>query len=212
MMSTTSPGLTRFYAFFESWGRERLDGLDASHFRGLTVSETEEAWNFLEKNLAVSLESTRGLYLINPLRAVEKFKKQVYMPIAESTYRDQRCAREENRTLMLHLILSHDPAREYVEILNAFASSEFADVRARFADYLPVAEVSQRSLDLLKEMIFTETDSIARSLAISKFMAIRGYNFKFRDERYKALYRALTSSDEEEKKAAIQQIENGRSI
>jgi hypothetical protein len=43
-------------------------------------------------------------------------------------------------------------------------------------------------------------------------MAIRGYNFKFRDEHYKALCRALASSDEEEKRAAIQQIENDRSI
>lgn len=24
-------GLTKFYAFFETWGKERLDGLDASH-------------------------------------------------------------------------------------------------------------------------------------------------------------------------------------
>jgi hypothetical protein len=87
-------GLARFYAFFKTWGKERLDGLDASHFRNLTDSEREEAWRFLEKNLAFSLESTTGLYLINPERAVEKFKEQVQMPLAQNVYPTERRAQE----------------------------------------------------------------------------------------------------------------------
>jgi hypothetical protein len=212
MTNSTSPRLARFYAFFETTGLARLDGLDASYFRDLTDSEKEEAWNFLEKNLKFSVDSTCGLYLINPERAVEQFKEQVRQPLDEGLYMEDRRELEENRLLMLHLILSREPSPEYAEILTDFSASEFGESRAKFAEYLPVANVSKRSLGIIKTMIFTETDSIARSLAISKFMAIRGYNFKFRDEHYKALYRALASSDEEEKRAAIQQIENDRSI
>lgn len=201
-------GLARFYAFFETWGKERLDGLDASHFRNLTDSEKEEAWHFLEKNLAFSVESTCGLYLINPERAVEKFKEQVQMPLAENVYPAERRAQEENRTLMLHFIFSRGPAPEYVEILNGFASSEFEEIRAKFSDYLPSTGASNRSLALLKEIIFTETNRIARSCAIRKFLAIYGYNFEVGDEHRRVLYQALASGNEGEKSAAIQQIEN----
>ncbi|MYM73114.1 hypothetical protein GTP56_13035 [Duganella sp. FT134W] len=212
MTNSISPELARFYAFFETTGLARLDGLDASYFRGLTDSEKQEAWNFLEKNLKFSVDSTCGLCLINPEMAVEKFKEHVRQPLDDGLYPEERRELEENRLLMLHLILSREPSPEYAEILTGFSASEFGESRAKFAEYLPVANVSERSLNVLKTMIFTETVRIALSCAASKFMAIWGYNFEFGDERYKALYRRLTSSEEEEKKAAIQQIENERSI
>ncbi len=123
-------GLARFHAFFETWGKERLDGLDASHFRNLTDGERAEAWDFLEKNLAFSAESTCGLYLINPERAVEKFKEQVRMPLAQDVYPTERRTQEENRMLMLRYIVALDKDEKYVDLMNTFAMSEFDNVRA----------------------------------------------------------------------------------
>jgi hypothetical protein len=61
-------------------------------------------------------------------------------------------------------------------------------------------------------MIFTETNRIAQSCAIRKFLSIYGYNFEIGDEHRKGLYHALASDNEDEKRAAIKQIENECSV
>jgi hypothetical protein len=209
-MKTLSPntGLTRLYDFFNTTGLERLSGLDRSYFEGLSDNEKLEAWNFLKNNFPSSGDKIAGLFLLNARKALDLFKEQVVLPLEEDLYPEDRREMEENRMLMLRYIVALDKDEKYVDLMNTFAMSEFDNVRADFAEYLPVWGATIRSLEILKGMIFTETKTIPISSAIRKFMAIYGLHSSTDETRYKALYRALRLGNEREKIAAITQIES----
>ncbi|WP_374584545.1 hypothetical protein [Pseudoduganella sp.] len=79
-------GLAASYAYFATYGMERLDGLGYSYFSGLTASEAEEAWNFLLDDFALSSERITGLFNLDFARATALFKEALERPMATSPY------------------------------------------------------------------------------------------------------------------------------
>lgn len=204
-----TPGLAKLHHFFQDRGMERLNGLDKSYFYGLSDDEKLQAWNFLSDNFKYSSDKTTGLFLLDPEKALTLFKDEVQTPLERTEYKDQCRVQQENKILMLHYILSLDSNEKYINLMDQFGKSEFEEVRTLFAQFLPTRNVPTSSLNVLKGMIFTETETLPQTSAIAKFMAIYGHDFKLNDPSYKSLFRALLSDNEKDINSAIHQIEQG---
>jgi len=199
--------LAEFYAFFESSGTERLNGLGESYFIGMSDSEKEEAWNFLLKDYTLSGEQITGLYHLDSNKAISIFKEAITLPVAKPLYSAEQKALESNRLLMLKYINSLEPDEKYVTAMCAYSKSQFEEVRAEFAQSLPDRQITREAVESLQGMVFTETDSLAQASAISKLMLIHGMEFNRRDPIYKSIYLSLLSDDPKEKSAGISRLE-----
>lgn len=206
-MSSASPaGLARFYAFFEKFGTERLNGLDSSYFQDLTASEKAEAWAYLEDGFEVSDERIRGLYLLDPARAVQLFQVAVQTPVEDSPYPAKRQAAELSRVLMLRCIVTQQPSAESLNGLALLANSEFPKVRSAVMQSLPTKQITPEAVDAIKSVVFTEVDEIALTTAVTKLMAIHGMEFSAKDPTYKSIYAGLSSENVENKKRAMARL------
>ena len=207
MKQTSNAKLARFHRFFETHGRERLDGLDESYFAELTQTEKQEAWNFLEAGVPSSYEHIKGLYLLDRDRAMQLFSKALALHIEQSQYPSEREQLESSRLLMLSYIncVEHDP--KIMKEMTEFAKSEFSGIRGQLARALPVQDIIPEAVAALKAMILTEPATGPRAAAITKFMSIHGLKFKLRDPVYNSIYLSLRSDDPEEKLSAINKLE-----
>lgn len=211
MTSHAAANLAPFYRFFETYGSERLNGLNESHFQGLSDAEREEAWRFLEDGFEKSEERIAGLYKLDARRAVALFKKALQLHVEPSPYAASRESQEMCRLLLLRFVNSVEPDRKYVDAMTQFANSEFKNVRAQFAMSVPVSHVTPEAVDALKGMIFTETERIPLASAITKYMVIHGMDFDMEDPMYNSIYMALRSDDPKAKIAAFKSLEDNQS-
>lgn len=187
------------YGFFETYGTERLNGLNERYFFGLNENEKEEAWNFLKDGFYLSSERITGLCVLDKTRAVDLFKKAVSLPLDSSPFPAEQRASESNRLLMLRYISSVEHDEKYVDAIGEFATSQFPTIRAEFAQSLPTRQLVRSAVDALKGMIFTETERVPLTSAITKFMAIHGMDYDMNDPLYKSIYLLLRSEDPKEK-------------
>lgn len=206
MISTSNQKLEPFYRFFETHGTERLNGLNESYFRDLNAGEKEEAWNFLIKR-GLSEETIKGLYLLDKERAIGVIARSLTSPMETSQYPAEQEELERTRLSMIGYVNSVDPDERYIAAMCDFALSRFESVRALFAQSLPVHRVTSGAVEALKGMVFTETETIPLSSAITKLMAIHGLEFDRHDPLYKSIYMALRSDEHKEKVSAIRRLE-----
>lgn len=204
---TKSKSLLRFYAFFDKGGMERLNGLDRSYFVGTSEADRQEAWDFLINDFARSPDAITGLYLLDRVKAVALFKAEIDAPMPASPYAATRRQLESNRMLILRYIQKVDPNPIYIEAMTEGSSSEFEEIRGEFAEAVPIAPVLRGTVDALKRMIFTETDSIPMTSAITKLMVLHGLDFDRHDPVYKSIFTALRSDDPDDKIAGIARLE-----
>jgi hypothetical protein len=207
MIFPSSSKLERFYDFFGTHGTERLNGLDESYFSGLDADEKEEVWNFLKNNFSRSAERINGLYILDKFRAIVLFKQALEQPIEKSAFSAERQELESARLLMLRYVNSVEPDEKYVAAMSEFACSEFKSVRAEFAQSLPVHQITPGAVEALKQMIFTETEALPLTSAITKLMVIHGLDFNWRDPLRRAIYSSLASDSTKEKLLAMRRLE-----
>jgi len=194
-------------AFFQSYGTERLDGLDASYFVDLIAQEKEEAWEFLKAGFWSSTERIKGLYILNPHRALALFKDTLAQPMADSPYPSARKEIESCRLMMLEYVCETEPDKNHIESMTIFAKSQFEAVRTQFAQNVPAQKITPDVTNALQTMILTETESIPRSSAIRKLMAIHGIDFKTNDPAYESIFLSLWTGNLAEKLATIKNLE-----
>lgn len=207
MNSTSNLKLERFYHFFETYGTERLNGLDGSYFADLNQNEREEAWNFLKNGVPSSYEHIKGLYTLDPKRAIPVFKAALAIPMETSPYESDREQLESSRLLMLDYITSIEPEEIHINAMAEFSNSEFPDIRAQFARSVPASKITFEAIEALKKMVFTETETIPRTSAITKLMAVHGMKFKLKDSVYDSIYLMLRSDDPKDKQRAMKLLE-----
>jgi len=207
MNPKSNPKLERLYHFFDTYGTERLNGLDESYFFDLNQSEKEEAWNFLRKGVPSSYEHIKGLYALDPDRALQVFKAAIDIPMETSSYESEREQLESSRLLMLSYITSIEPEEKYINAMVKFSNSEFPDIRGQFARSAPAHKTTFEAIEALKKMIFTETEISPRTYAITKLMASYGMKFKLKDPIYDSIYLMLRSDNSKDKERAMKQLE-----
>jgi hypothetical protein len=207
MIPSSNPKLARLYAFFDEKGPARLQGLDDSYFSDFNQAEREEAWGFLKEKFWLSTDCIAGLYLIDPLKAVELFKTTLELPCPISPYVAMQEALEGNRLLMLSYVNKTEFDEKYVNSFIQFSESKFPKIRAEFASAIPTSHITPALVDALKSMIFTETERVPLTNAITKLMVIHGLDFDAEDPLYKSIYLSLRSDDVKEKKSAMLRLE-----
>jgi hypothetical protein len=200
-----------FLDFFSMHNKERLEGPSESYFVALSDSEKEEAWKFLQDGFESSAELITGLYNLDRARAAPLFKEAIEAPMKSSPYPAEQKAIETNRLLMLRYINSVEPDEKYIAAMCEFSNSQFGDVRTEFAQSLSVHQITPEAVDALKGIIFTETETIPLTSAITKLMVIHGMEFDRKSSVYKSLYMSLRSADPKEKMAAMGRLERNRS-
>ncbi len=209
MTRTGSPKLSRLHSFFNTYGRERLDGLDSSYFRDMSPDESAEAWYFMSDRFAESVDKITGLYLLDQVRAIEQFKRALDSPMPSSEYPATRRADEINRLLMLRYVTSSDTDPRYIAMLPEFARSEFEEVRAQFAQSLSVRNATTEVVTALKEMFYSEAELLALASAIFALKKLHGWSYDPSDSRQRSIYMLLQSTDPEEKRAGMSLLEKG---
>lgn len=207
MPFTTSPRLVRLCQYFDSYGAQRLNGLDESYFRGLDENERSEAWDFLVK-FGLSKDTIDGLIILDRERAIALIKDAVASPVGSSPYPAERREVETARLSMLKCLNDICPENGYINAMCKFASSEFEEVRALFAQALPAKKIAPGAVEALKAMICTEVEGVALTSTITKFMLIHGMEFDRHDALYKSLYASLNSGDSQKKMVAMNRLEN----
>jgi hypothetical protein len=210
--SLKSSCLEKFYAFFDTTGKERLGGLDRSYFDGISEADRQEAWHFLVDDFARSPDAITGLYLLDNAKSVALFKAEIDAPMPTTPFSALRRMLESNRLLMLKYINKHDPDPTYINAVNVFANSEFEEIRGEFARAVPVAPVTRGVVDALKRMIFTETECIPITSAITKLMVIHGMDFDRHDPVYKSIFNALRSNDPNDKIAGMTRLQQQHTL
>lgn len=208
---TSSRKIKLLYGFFQTYRTERLAGLSESHFSGLSEDEREEAWNFLKDGFNLSSERINGLYMLDKVRAVNLFKVEVEAPIVSSLFPAEQQALEGNRLLMLRYICNVEPDKKYVDAICKFATSQFSKIRAEFAQSLPTRQLGCSAIDALKGMIFTETERVPLTSAITKLMAIYGMDYDMNDPLYKSIYLLLRSENHKDKIFGMSRLEKRHS-
>jgi hypothetical protein len=179
---------------------------------GLSESEKEQAWRFLEKEFSLSDERISALYILGRARAIELFKKALSLPVRSPQFAAEREAIERNRLLMIKYINSVEPSQKYIETMSEFARSEFPKIRAQFAQSLTVQQITQRAIDAIKGLIFTETERIPLASAIVKFMEIHQMSYDLENPLYKSIYLSLRSDDHKEKISGMKRLETLKPI
>jgi len=209
MALTDSPKLDRLYKFFNTYGRERLDGLDRSFFRDMSPDESAGAWDFLSLRFAESVDKITGLYLLDEGRAIERFKQALDSPMPLSEYPAARSADEINRLLMLRYVTNSDVDPRYIAMLPEFARSEFEEVRAQFAQSLSIRNATTEVVTALKEMVYSESKRLPLASAIFALKNLYGWSYDPSDSRRRSIYMLLQSTDPEEKRAGMSLLEKG---
>lgn len=202
MQNADSPKLERLYTFFNTFGRERMDGLDRSYFRDLSPAERAEAWDFLTEGFADSVDKINGLYLLDKMRAIGEFKIALDEQAAESA-----CAANQiNRLLMLRYVTNADVDPRYIGMLADFARDQSEDVRVQFAQSLSVRNATTDNVNALKDMILAETERLPLATAILALMNLHGVAYDPNDPEQRWIYMALRSSATDDKLAGMRRL------
>jgi hypothetical protein len=206
MVTISSSSLENFYSFFETYGTQRLNGLNSSVFQPMTLDERAEAWNYLADKFELSDERIHGLYVMDATAAVDLFKKAIAEPLKESPYPATKQAMQNSRVLMMRYVCAQEPTNENINALLTLIGSEFPQIRKNVAQSLPTNSTTPEAVSALKSMIVTETDDITLSVASIKLMAMHGMDFDARDPVYKSIYSGLASDDTSKKNIAISRL------
>jgi len=206
MAITENSNLSRLYKFFDTYGSERLSGLDHSYFSNLSPTEKVQAWDFLLDGFPDSVDNITGLYLLDKTRAIEQFKMALAAPAPASEYPAERRADQINRLLMLRYVTNFDSDPRYVAMLPEFARSEFEEVRAQFAQSISSNNATADVVKALKGMIFTETERIPVASAIMALMELHGVSYDRNNPDHRSIYRSLRSGDPGDKLAGMDRL------
>jgi len=207
MAETDDSKLSRLHDFFTSYGPGRLDGLDRSYFAEMTPGEQAQAWDFLLHGFPDSVDHINGLYLLDKVRAIALFKKELDAPVPPSEFTAERKEIEINRLLMLRYVTHADDAAHYLAMLPAFARSEFEEVRTQFAQSLSSYNATSEAVIGLKGMIHTETERLPLASAITALMDLHGMSYDPFDLDQRSIYMLLRSSEPDEKRTGISRLE-----
>jgi len=202
MQNSDSHKLERLYTFFNTFGRERLDGLDRSYFRDLSPAESAEAWDFLMDGFADSVDKINGLYLLDEMRAIGEFK----IALDEQAPELACAANQINRLLMLRYVTNADTDPRYIGMLADFARDKSEDVRAQFAQSLSLRNATTDNVNTLKGMIFIETERLPLATAILALMDLHGVSYDPNDPEQRSIYMALRSSATDDKLAGMRRL------
>lgn len=190
----------KFMEYFLAHNKERLDGLDESHFAPMNQEERARAFDYLLKMAEAGgdEESVHGLFLADIDRASSavgellengKLHSDGEVAAAWNLYR-----------------LRPDPALLTI-FIRAMSNSD-KRIRAKAAYFVPSDTLVPSLISALKGMVRTETDTLAQINATNKLLQCYGINREsVEKEVFSRFYRGLRSEKLSGKEMIFAQLE-----
>lgn len=205
-----SPAFERFLTQLHATGREKLDGFDQSHFRGLTSDERADARRRLTAaTFGGDVMAALGLAMLDGIEAVPSLRDA--LPVGYN-------APTTARAMMLGALwrLTHDPA--YADQLAALAGDLSgppdslrlsAVVRRTALVQLENSRVTPTVIQVLRRAIRDDPDQTVRSIAAGELLYNAGIISDVNQAVYPHmdLYRAIVEGDRDTRSTAADRFE-----
>lgn len=148
-----SEAYKKFLGFFESMGKERLDGLDNSYFKEMSKEEKSEAFIFLKEKLhAGSDEAIRGLWILSEQMAYPELKSRYdYLEKNDNLHKQML-------TLAYYLYL-YDKDNKYLFNITFFLYDNDKYVRLSALSFLNQTEKTNIVLTELENVFLNDKDA-----------------------------------------------------
>lgn len=155
-----------FLNFFKMHNKERLDGLSESYFAAMTPDERTMAFNFLLNMLQKggAEESIHGLFMADESHAFG----------AVSELLKSATLRDEAEIAVAWNLYRIAPDDALIKIFIKHFSNPSAELRGKAAYYAPSQHLTEELKPGLREMIRTETDTLALIHAVTKLLKCYG--------------------------------------
>nr|WP_314545395.1 hypothetical protein [uncultured Massilia sp.] len=190
-----------FLDFFSTANKERLDGLNETHFEGMLPEERSMAFDYLLKLVlnGGSRESTNGLFVADAARATPLIRQLL----------DAGKLRESAEIAAAWNLYHNRPDQSLIQVFVRSMSSADKYNRANAAFYVP-ADVLTPELDAaLKGMIRTETETLPLVSAINKLLECHGITREsVSKDEFSAFYRGLRSDALSDKEKIFQRLDS----
>ena len=188
-----------FLDFFTTANKERLDGLDDTHFNDMSPEERSKAFDFLLQRVlnGGSRESVGGLFVADPARAA---------PIVRQLL-DSGKLHEDAEISAAWELYQIQPDSSLIPAFTKLMSSADQTNRSNAAFYVP-ADVLTPELDAaLKGMIRTETETLPLVSAINKLLECHGITREsVSKEEFSKFYLGLRSDVLTDKEKIFRQL------
>ncbi|GAA5013427.1 hypothetical protein GCM10025794_01740 [Massilia kyonggiensis] len=190
-----------FLDFFTTANKDRLDGLNETHFNGMSPEERSKAFDYLLKRVlnGGSRESVGGLFVADPARAAS---------IARQLLNSGKL-REDAEISAAWELYQIQPDSSLIPVFTKLMSSANETNRSNAAFYVP-ANVLTPELDAaLKGMIRTETETLPLVNAINKLLECHGITREsVSKEEFSKFYLGLRSDVLADKEKIFKQLDS----
>lgn len=190
-----------FLDFFSTANKERLDGLNQTHFDGMSPEERSMAFDYLLNLLLKggSRESANGIFVADAARAAPLIRQLLHAGKL----------RESAEIAAAWNLYQISPDTSLIPVFIRSMSSSDKYNRANAAFYVP-ADVLTPELDAaLKGMIRTETETLPLINAINKLLECHGITREsVSKDEFSAFYRGLRSDALTDKEKAFQKLDS----
>jgi hypothetical protein len=190
-----------FLAFFATANKERLDGLDETHFNGMSPEERSKAFDYLVERVlnGGSRESVGGLFVADPARAA---------PIVRQLLDSGKLREDAEISAAWELYqIQQDPS--LIPVFIRLMSSANPTNRSNAAFYVPADVLTPELGAALKGMIRTETETLPLVNAINKLLECHGITREsVSKEEFSKFYLGLRSDVLADKEKTFTQLDN----
>lgn len=203
-----SSAYQRFLDFFNLTQRERLEGLNSSHFEPMSQTEKKQAFELLKSNFERSTENIKGLYLCCPAEAIALFKKTIKQPIDYKENKWENDSIRRGLIVMIGYVAQIEPTKENINRLVTFDIQRLnKDARRELYNLTPSRPTTTQVVEFMEKAIFYEAacDNPVDG-AVELYLSFFGISFDPQDPISKKFGMKLLSSDIETKKEAIHEL------
>lgn len=191
----------KFLEFFTTANKERLDGLNETHFDGMSPEERSKAFDYLLERVLKggSRESVGGLFVADPARAA---------PIVRQLL-DSGKLREDAEISAAWELYQIQPDPSLIPVFIRLMSSANQTNRSNAAFYVPADKLTPELDAALKGMIRTETETLPLINAINKLLECHGITREsVSKEEFSKFYLGLRSDVLDDKEKTFRQLDN----
>jgi hypothetical protein len=191
----------RFLDFFSTANKERLDGLNETHFAGMSPEERSMAFDYLLKKVlnGGSRESTDGLFVADAARAAPIIRQLL----------DAGKLRESAEIAAAWNLYQIKPDTSLLPVFIRSMSSTDKYNRANAAFYVPADALTLELDTALKGMIRTEVETLPLVNAINKLLKCHGITREsVSKDDFSAFYRGLRSDALTDKEKTFHKLDS----
>ena len=194
-----SEGYKKLLDFFESMGKERLDGIDNSFFKEMSEDEKSEAFLFLKEKIhRGSDEAIRGLWILSEQKAYPELKSRY-------DYLEKKGKMHQQMLTLAYYLYLYGKEEKYQLNITSFLHDDDKYVRLSALSFLNQTEKTYVVLAELENVFLNDNDANVSYSACRQLL--EGYGISKGDPATENVYKKhiaeFLSSDREKRNGAL---------